>query len=213
VRGGYIERGRRPRSIVLVGVLVALVAGCGSQSTGTTSGTTSAASLSPPQEAVVAFQNAMLAAMPARKSSLEAALRLKSATAEGHVNAAAAQQALSEYLANAKAWQASMAALPAADRDVEAMRARYTEGAADEVQFVSDYAAFFRHARATGVVDKATAEQIEALRRKQLAANSAASAELNSLVARLGGEAAFHGRLGIKRMEELLSSMKQQAGG
>jgi sulfur relay (sulfurtransferase) DsrC/TusE family protein len=213
VPGGHFERRFRVSTTVLVALVSLLALGCGGQSKTTSTGTTAADSQAARQDAVVAFYRAFIADVPARKASLEAALRLRSATAEGHFDQRATEQALSSYLKDAEAWQRSVEALPAANSDLEPIRRKFSEAAADEVHFVRDYAAFLRHAKATGVVDKASAQRVEALRGKLQSLNTAAGSELSGLVERLGGESAFHGHLERKHLEELLSSMRQQAAG
>jgi hypothetical protein len=198
--------------LLLLLPLSLFVTGCGGSNTNSKT-STSAGSLSPERAAVVSFYRALVGDFPARKASLEAAVRLQAATAAGHVDLAAAERAIREYLTGAEAWQKAMQALPAESTDLESIRAKYVEAAADEARFVRDTLALYQGIKATGAADKTRVQQVKTLRGKQLAANYAAENELNALVERLGGEAAFHGTLERKHLEELVSSMREQAGG
>jgi hypothetical protein len=182
-----------------------MVAGCGGSSTTPSTGTIASAELPARRDALVAFYHAFLGALPSRKASIEAALRARSAARKGHVNLPELGRALQNAVADAQAWQRRMEALPGGNGDLERIRRKYSEAAAEEVQFWRQYSAFLPVVAAR-TAKRTEGEAVEATGAKAQALSNAARAELAALTERLGGTAAFRSRVDPKRLEELKSS-------
>ena len=200
----------RRMACVLLGVLLAALAvGCGQ---GSKTSSEAASTVRARQDALVAFYRAYITALPARKASLEAALQFRSATTGGHVDVGAVGRALGSATAHGRAWQKSMQALPADTGDLQRIRGKFSEAAVDEVQLWRKYSAFLLASAAHGP-STSEAKGVEATKEELEALNKAAQTELSALTERLGGEAALRGRIDFRRLEELRSSLRQQAGG
>jgi hypothetical protein len=209
VSWGYLARGSLIISTIL---LAALASGCGGQSNTTSTGTAATAALRARQDALVVFSQALIADIPTRKPSAEARARLRSAEASGHVQARVVVGALHELISGAEAWRRSMEALPGTNTDLAPIRKNFSEAAAEEVRYWRGYLAFLLRWGARGTPDKHEAEQVEAHRKKVLSLNDATGPELVALPERLGGEAAFRGRIDVNRLKEELSSLRQATG-
>jgi hypothetical protein len=194
---------------VTVIALLALVSGCGgtgSSSTGTT------AELRSRRDAFVAFYQAFLADLPTRKASVEATARLHRAETAGHAHEARTiGQTLGALARNAEAWRRTLETLPATNSDLVPIRKRLALGAATEAEYWRRYYSFFLGSLAAGRASKAQAARVEQMKARLQAVNNKALEEMNTLTERLGGEAAFHGRINPRRPEEILSSLERQA--
>jgi hypothetical protein len=104
-----------------------------------------------------------------------------------------------------------MEALPAVNGDLEPIRGKFSEAAAEEVELWRKYSAFILASAARGL-SKSEAKGVEETKAKVEALNNAAGSEIDALTERLGGEAAFSGRIDIKHLKERVSSLRQQAG-
>jgi hypothetical protein len=196
---------------VTVIALLVLVSGCGGTGSSST-GTTASAELRSRRDAFVAFYQAFLAALPARKASVEATARLQRAEAAGHAHEARAiGQTLGALARDAEAWRRTLEALPAPNSDLVPIRKRLSLGAATEAEYWRRYYSFFLASLAAGRASKEKAARVEQTKARLQAVNNQALEEMNTLTERLGGEAAFHGRINPKRPEEILSSLARQA--
>jgi hypothetical protein len=206
-----------PRRFVSMGLLlaVAFVSGCGSSSSTSSqpsrSVSTIASELAARRDAFVAFYENLSAKAPARKASLEAALRINSALSGTHANAVVAARALSEYFSDATAWQRAMRSLPAGNGELASIRSKFARGAVDEVRYARNLAAVILAASARQPV-KALAERAETEKAASQKANAEAGDEMTAVEQRLGGASAFKGRINPKSLEELVATMKQEAG-
>ena len=197
-------------SSVVALLALAVVSGCGG-ATKSPSSDPQSASLSPAQSEFVAFYNALAADFPARKASLEAALRLNSAINSGQHRAVRAARAIREYASDANAWQRAMRSLPAGNSELASIRSKFARAADDELRYAGDYAAVVL-AASEGKSFKAPAERGEAEKAALKKATGEASDELNAVENALGGASAFQGRMHTKPAEELVASMRQEAG-
>jgi hypothetical protein len=200
-----------PRRFVSMGLLlVAFASGCGSGGSSTTT-STRASDLTARRDAFVAFYENLSARVPARKASLEAALRINSALSGTHANAVIAARALSEYFSDATAWQRAMRSLPAGNGELASIRSKFARGAVDEVRYARNLAAVILAASARQPF-KALAERAQKEKAASHKANTEAGDEMTAVEQRLGGASAFKGRINPKSLEELVATMKQEAG-
>jgi hypothetical protein len=195
--------------VTVIGLL-ALASGCGGSGS-SSAGTTASAELRSRQNEFVAFYRAFIADLPARKASLEVAARLHRAETAGHVQARAIGHAIGALARNAESWRRTLEALPAPNGDLVPIRKRLASGAAIEAEYWRRYNAFLLGPVATGGTSKGKAARVEQVKARLQAVNNKALEELNTLTERLGGEAAFHGRINPRRPEEILSSLQKQA--
>ena len=206
-----------PRRFVSMGLLlaVAFASGCGSSSSTSSqpsrSVSTIASELAARRDAFVAFYKDLSAKVPARKASLEAALRINSALSGTHANAVVAARALSEYFSDATAWQRAMRSLPAGNGELASIRSKFARGAVDEVRYARNLAAVILAASARQPF-KALAERAQTEKAASQKANTEAGDEMTAVEQRLGGAAAFKGRINPRSLEELVATMKQEAG-
>ncbi len=189
-------------------VAAAPASGCGGQTATTTSA--AVANARTRRDAFVAFYDAWAAAVPARKASLQAALRLRAAVTSSTPSLGAARHALGEYLASARTCRHLMEALPAANAELAAVRTKYVRAAQGESQFVKDYGDVMS-AAAKGRPYTKLAARAEAAKSAYLAMNDEAAGELEAVARRLGGLRAFGGRIDTNALKQLADSMRQEA--
>ena len=197
------------RAIALVTVLLAALAGCGGSSGGTS---TQSAELKARRDAFVSFYQAFIADSPARVNSARAAGALRAGVTNGHFNGAAVGRSLRELTEDAEAWKRSMEALPATNADLLPVRRKWVEAARLEAAYYRVYAAFLIGTVKTHTVNKEVAARVEAAKSKLQSLNNEAGNELTTLGESLGGNAVFHGRIDIKRLEELKAQEREAAG-
>ena len=106
-----------------------------------------------------------------------------------------------------------MQALPATNGDLTPIQRKWVDAASEEVAYWEGYANYLRATVAAGQPSKASAERVESLRSRLQALNDEAGSKLGVLFDRLGGDAAFHGRIDLKRVEEIRASLKAQTAG
>jgi hypothetical protein len=104
-----------------------------------------------------------------------------------------------------------MESLPAANSEVAAIRAKFVRAGAGEVRFGRTYVAVLQ-AGAEHKPLKSLAQRSDAQKAAFLKLNAEGGKAFDAAIERLGGLAAFHGRINSKPLEELLATMRQQVG-
>jgi hypothetical protein len=187
--------------------VAAMLGGCGSSTSGTT---TENAQLRERQDALVAFVNALVGDLPIRASTRKAMVRFRSDLELHPPDLGGAERAIKESLSRTESWHGAMENLPATSADITPIRTDYSEAAAAEVKELREYLAVAQ-ALATGSPTFSELQRrAEALTAKAESFDIAARKRFTAIVGELGGEPLLRRRIGVKRLQEAAENGLQE---